>query len=311
MMIEQPLAWDDLLRHVELQKRLKTPICLDESITSVGPRGGHDRPRRRPDRQHQGRPGGRLPAVARPSTTSAQRHGIPVWCGGMLESGVGRAHNVALASLPNFTLPGDVSPSERYWEQDIVHPRMDHGPRGVGERPGGPARAWACEVDLDRVDDLTVRREELRAGCRGRRCAMFYRLLADLVVVLHFGFVLFVVLGGLLALRWPRAAWFHLPAALWGAGIEFVQGICPLTPLENHLRGSGRRGGLRRRLRRALRPAGPLSGGPHPQRATGAGDLRASPESVGVRRRLAPPPATLDSDTLSRATVIRMSGGIP
>jgi uncharacterized protein DUF2784 len=68
---------------------------------------------------------------------------------------------------------------------------------------------------------------------------MLYRLLADLVVGLHFVFVLFVVLGGLLALRWPRAAWFHLPAAIWGAGIEFVQGICPLTPLENHLRRLG------------------------------------------------------------------------
>jgi hypothetical protein len=65
---------------------------------------------------------------------------------------------------------------------------------------------------------------------------MLYRLLADLVVVLHCGFVLFVVLGGLLALRWPRAAWLHLPAALWGAGIELAAGICPLTPLENHLR---------------------------------------------------------------------------
>lgn len=68
---------------------------------------------------------------------------------------------------------------------------------------------------------------------------MVYRALADLVVVLHLGFVLFVVLGGLLALRWPRAAWFHLPAAIWGAGIEFVQGVCPLTPLENRLRRLG------------------------------------------------------------------------
>jgi hypothetical protein len=68
---------------------------------------------------------------------------------------------------------------------------------------------------------------------------MLYRLLADLVVAAHLGFVLFVVLGGLLALRWPRAAWFHIPAALWGAGIEFAAGICPLTPLENHLRALG------------------------------------------------------------------------
>lgn len=68
---------------------------------------------------------------------------------------------------------------------------------------------------------------------------MLYRILADLVVVLHFAFVLFVVLGGLFALRWPRAAWLHLPAALWGAGIEFLAGICPLTPLENRLRRMG------------------------------------------------------------------------
>lgn len=68
---------------------------------------------------------------------------------------------------------------------------------------------------------------------------MLYRFLADLVVVLHSAFVLFVVLGGLFALRWPRAAWLHLPAAIWGAGIEFLAGICPLTPLENHLRRLG------------------------------------------------------------------------
>lgn len=68
---------------------------------------------------------------------------------------------------------------------------------------------------------------------------MLYRFLADLVVLVHFGFVLFVVLGGLLALRWPRAAWIHLPVALWGAGIEFAAGICPLTPLENRLRRLG------------------------------------------------------------------------
>jgi len=72
---------------------------------------------------------------------------------------------------------------------------------------------------------------------------MLYRALADLVVVLHFGFVLFVVLGGMLALRWPRAAWIHLPAAVWGAGIEFFHGICPLTPLESHLRSLGGQAG--------------------------------------------------------------------
>jgi hypothetical protein len=74
---------------------------------------------------------------------------------------------------------------------------------------------------------------------------MLYRLLADAVVLIHSAFVLFVVLGGLLALRWPRAAWLHLPAALWGAGIEFAAGICPLTPLENHWRRLGGEAGYR------------------------------------------------------------------
>ncbi|HEX5759707.1 MAG TPA: o-succinylbenzoate synthase [Thermoanaerobaculia bacterium] len=160
LMIEQPLAWDDLLRHAALQQRLATPICLDESITGV-------------DRAEDmialgsgrivnvkiGRVGGHAQALAIHDLCAA--HGVPVWCGGMLESGVGRAHNVAIASLPNFTLPGDVSPSERYWERDLVRPewRMD----GKGrirvplDRPG-----MGVEVDMDRVDDLTVRSETVR-----------------------------------------------------------------------------------------------------------------------------------------------------
>ncbi len=161
MMIEQPLAWDDLLRHVELQKRLKTPVCLDESITSL-------------DRAADmialgagkivnikaGRVGGFRQSKA--IHDLCQAHGIPVWCGGMLESGVGRAHNVALSSLPNFTLPGDVSPSERYWEKDVVIPEWTMDREGwvnvPVDQPGMGVR-----VDLDRVEDLTVRREELRA----------------------------------------------------------------------------------------------------------------------------------------------------
>ena len=161
MMIEQPLAWDDLLRHVELQKRLKTPVCLDESITSV-------------DRAEDmialgagkivnvkaGRVGGFRQSKA--IHDLCQAHGIPVWCGGMLESGVGRAHNVALSSLPNFTLPGDVSPSERYWEKDVVIPEWTMDREGwvnvPVDQPG-----MGVQVDLDRVEDLTVRREELRA----------------------------------------------------------------------------------------------------------------------------------------------------
>ena len=162
MMIEQPLAWDDVLRHAHLQNLLRTPICLDESITSVD---------RAEDMIHlgagrivnvkPGRVGGFLQSKAIHDVCAG--HGVPVWCGGMLESGVGRGHNVALASLPNFTLPGDVSPSERYWERDVVTPEWTMDAAGwvrvPVDRPG-----IGVEVDRDRVDDLTVRREELRAS---------------------------------------------------------------------------------------------------------------------------------------------------
>jgi o-succinylbenzoate synthase len=161
LMIEQPLAWDDLLRHAALQKELKTPICLDESITSA-------------DRAEDaialgsgrivnikaGRVGGFHQAIAVHDVCA--RHGLPVWCGGMLESGVGRAHNVALASLPNFTLPGDLSPSRRYWARDIVDPEWTMDAEGWVEvpvdRPG-----MGVAVDRERVAALTVRSTVLTA----------------------------------------------------------------------------------------------------------------------------------------------------
>jgi o-succinylbenzoate synthase len=162
IMIEQPLAWDDLVRHVHLQNLLETSICLDESITSVD--RAEDMIRLGAGRIvniKPGRVGGFQQSKAIHDLCAD--HGVPVWCGGMLESGVGRGHNVALASLPNFTLPGDVSPSERYWEKDIVTPEWtmdDEGWIGVPvDQPG-----IGVEVDRDRVEDLTVRREELRAG---------------------------------------------------------------------------------------------------------------------------------------------------
>jgi o-succinylbenzoate synthase len=162
IMMEQPLAWDDLLRHAELQKHLRTPICLDESIT------GLDRAEDmialgagRIINIKPGRVGGFR--ESRAIHDLCQAHGIPVWCGGMLESGIGRAHNVALASLPNFIIPGDVSPSERYWQQDIVIPEWTMDTEGriqvPRDRPG-----MGVEVDFNRVDDLTVRREEIRAA---------------------------------------------------------------------------------------------------------------------------------------------------
>lgn len=159
MMIEQPLAWDDLVRHAELQKRLRTPLCLDESITGL-------------DRAQDmvalgsgkivnvkpGRVGGFGPSLAIHDFCRA--HGVPVWCGGMLESGVGRAYNVALASLPGFVLPGDVSPSARYWERDVVTPEwtMDDGMLRVPlDRPG-----IGVTVDEARIGALSVRSAVLR-----------------------------------------------------------------------------------------------------------------------------------------------------
>ena len=160
IMIEQPLAWDDLLRHAELQKRLATPICLDESITSL------DRAADmialgagRIVNIKPGRVGGFLQSIAIHDLCAA--HGIPVWCGGMLESGVGRAHNVALASLPNFTIPGDISPSERYWDEDIVIPEWTMDKEGWIDVPVDQL-GLGVQVDRDRIEELTVRREILR-----------------------------------------------------------------------------------------------------------------------------------------------------
>jgi O-succinylbenzoate synthase len=158
MMIEQPLAWDDLVRHATLQKRLNTPLCLDESITSV--ERAEDMIALGSGRIiniKPGRVGGFTSSIA--IHDLCVRNNIPVWCGGMLESGVGRAHNVALASLPNFRLPGDLSPSARYWERDIVTPEwtMTDGQVAVPlDRPG-----MGVAVDMDRVEDLTVRCEAL------------------------------------------------------------------------------------------------------------------------------------------------------
>jgi O-succinylbenzoate synthase len=158
MMIEQPLAADDIVRHAELQRRLTTPICLDESITGLDK--AEDMVALGSGRIvniKSGRVGGFAPAIAIHDFCEGRQ--VPVWCGGMLESGVGRAYNVAIASLPNFTLPGDVSPSARYWARDIVSPEwtMDRGMVRVPlDRPG-----IGVEVDAARIASLTVRTAEL------------------------------------------------------------------------------------------------------------------------------------------------------
>ena len=161
MMIEQPLGRDDLVRHAALQRRLATPVCLDESITSLD---------RVDDMLHlgsgrivnvkPGRVGGFASARAIHDRCAAA--GVPVWCGGMLESGVGRACNVALASLPNFVLPADLSPSARYWESDIVTPEWTMDAAGMVTVPRDRS-GLGVAVDRGRVDDLTVREETLAA----------------------------------------------------------------------------------------------------------------------------------------------------
>ncbi|HSQ36996.1 MAG TPA: o-succinylbenzoate synthase [Acidimicrobiia bacterium] len=160
-MIEQPLAADDLSGHARLQEVLQAPICLDESVTSAA---------RAADmialgagriiNIKPGRVGGH--SAARAIHDLARRHGVPVWCGGMLESGIGRAHNVALASLPNFILPGDLSPSRRYWKRDVVNPEwvMAGGCLIVPlDRPG-----IGVEVDREFLESMTTWRVELRPG---------------------------------------------------------------------------------------------------------------------------------------------------
>ena len=156
MMIEQPLAWDDLLQHATLQQRLATPICLDESITSLA--RAHDMVALRSGRIvniKPGRVGGFAESIA--IHDYCESNGIPVWCGGMLESGIGRACNVALASLANFTKPGDLSPSARYWERDVVTPEWTMNADGMVrvplDRPG-----LGVDVDVDRIENLTVRK---------------------------------------------------------------------------------------------------------------------------------------------------------
>jgi len=158
MMIEQPLAHDDIIDHAVLQAALQTPICLDECIRSA----------------HQAEQAIRLKAgriiniklgrvggfgEAKRVHDVCQANNIPVWCGGMLESGIGRAHNIALSTLPNFVLPGDVSASKRYWKRDIIVPPVEVSPTGtitVSDAPG-----FGYEIDKEFLETLIVRQETL------------------------------------------------------------------------------------------------------------------------------------------------------
>jgi O-succinylbenzoate synthase len=152
-LIEQPLAAGDLAGHARLQTELITPICLDESIVSeTAARQALDVGACRVMNLKPGRLGGHAESIRIHDLCRAAR--VPVWCGGMLESGIGRAHNLALASLPGFTLPSDISASRRYWERDIVVPPFDVA-EGRMAVPSGPG--IGVEVDEDYVRALTVR----------------------------------------------------------------------------------------------------------------------------------------------------------
>jgi O-succinylbenzoate synthase len=156
MMIEQPLAHDDIIDHATLQSRLETPICLDECIRSAHHAEQAIRLRACGIINIKlGRVGGFL--EARRVHDVAQAAGIPVWCGGMLESGVGRAHNIALSTLPNFVLPGDVSASKRYWARDIIIPPVETTPQGTIRVSGEPGFGYA--LDHDYIRSVTVRQE--------------------------------------------------------------------------------------------------------------------------------------------------------
>lgn len=154
MMIEQPLAYDDMWDHAKLQKEIHTPICLDESIHSPeDARKAIEMGACRIINIKAGRVGGF--ARARAIHDLSADRGIPVWCGGMLESGIGRAHNVHLSTLPNFRLPGDVADSKRYFFEEIIEPRVEVRGDGTIVVPEGPGIGY--EILEERIARHTLR----------------------------------------------------------------------------------------------------------------------------------------------------------
>jgi o-succinylbenzoate synthase len=156
IMIEQPLGHDDIYSHAALQKQLDTPICLDECIHDIEhARAAIEIGACKIINIKLGRVGGHTQAKAIHNLCEA--HKVPVWCGGMLESGIGRAHNIAMSTLPNFTLPGDVSASKRYWAEDIIEPEVEVTPRGTIKIPSGPGIGY--EPRRERIEKLTKKIE--------------------------------------------------------------------------------------------------------------------------------------------------------
>jgi O-succinylbenzoate synthase len=161
LMIEQPLWNDDIYYHARLQKELRTSICLDESIVSVRSAAfAVDTGACRIINVKVGRVGGFSEALKIHDLCHTNK--IPVWCGGMLETGIGRAHNIALSTLQNFSLPGDVSASKRYWKEDIIDPEVEVSSNGMIAISDEPGTGYRVKEDL--IEKLTVRKETLRAG---------------------------------------------------------------------------------------------------------------------------------------------------
>jgi o-succinylbenzoate synthase len=155
LMMEQPLSWDDIHAHSKLPAQINTAICLDECIhntrhalTAIELKSC------RIINIKLGRVSGHT--EARLMQNACRIHGVPVWCGGMLESGFGRAHNIAMSTLPGFTLPGDVSASHRYWSENIVEPAVEVTAKGTIQVPKTPGIGYAVKREL--VEKLTVRR---------------------------------------------------------------------------------------------------------------------------------------------------------
>ncbi|HUL34933.1 MAG TPA: o-succinylbenzoate synthase [Candidatus Eisenbacteria bacterium] len=158
MMIEQPLGWDDIYGHAAVQKNLQTPVCLDECIHSYEQaEGAVALGACKIINVKLGRVGGHL--QARRIHDLCEKNSVPVWCGGMLETGVGRAHNIAMSTLSNFSLPGDVSASARYWHEDIINPEVTVTPQGTIKVPSAPGIGFTPRVP--RIDSLTARKLHL------------------------------------------------------------------------------------------------------------------------------------------------------
>jgi o-succinylbenzoate synthase len=155
MMLEQPLSCDDIVDHAKLQSRIKTPICLDEPIKSPDDaRKAIELKSGKIINLKNGRVGGH--SESKRIEKICRENRIPVWCGGMLESGIGRAHNIAISTLAGYTMPGDVSASKRYWAEDIIEPAVEVSKNGTITAPENAGIGF--EVKRDRIEKLTVRK---------------------------------------------------------------------------------------------------------------------------------------------------------